>query len=101
MEFSKVKKQVIGCLESGNVIHPHRNDISIKNLLSAGEISTKDVIGIIKKARGNECEASPHHSDKDIEVYILKTTYVNKSWYIKWYFMEPDAMFLSVHERNI
>ena len=96
-KFSDVKKQVIGCLLNGNVDHEARGSIAIKNLLAIGDISTDDVADILKKAKGTEYETSPHHDVKEIDVHIIKTRYAGEDWYIKWYFLEPDSVFISVH----
>jgi len=29
---------------------------------------------------------------------IVKATHGGTSWYIKWYFLDPNVMFISVHE---
>ncbi|NOQ35070.1 MAG: hypothetical protein GQ569_04155 [Methylococcaceae bacterium] len=97
MGFKQIKHQLIQCLEQGYVIHEQRGDIDIKNLLAIGEISTNELIEIIKQTRGNEYENSPHHYDSNITVHILKTNCAKEGWYIKWYFNEPDSVFISIH----
>ncbi len=97
MGFRKVKKQILECLQSGNILHESRGDIDVKNLLLIEELSIDELISIVARARGNEYECSPHHVSADIDVHILKTVYDNKSWYIKWYFVEPSCIFISVH----
>ena len=96
MSWTKTKKTVLECLSGGRFLHYQRGDIDVKNLLSTGEISTKDVIELLKRARGNEHTESPHHLDRTIVVNIVK----RRSWYIKWYFLEPDVVFISVHEED-
>ena len=97
MGFNKAKQQVLKCLEEGNIQHAERNTIDIKNLLAIGEISIKATSDILKRANGNDYSSSPHHFDKNIDVHIIKTVAAGKSWYIKWYFVEPDSIFISVH----
>jgi hypothetical protein len=36
--------------------------------------------------------------DQGIDVHVIKTLYKTEQWYIKWYFIEPDAVFISVHQ---
>lgn len=96
-KFTLIKKQLIHCLINGHVLHESRNDIDIKNLLHIGSISIDDVCHIMKKSSGNEYSYSPHHMDADVTVHIVKTRYASQQWYIKWYFIEPDAVFISVH----
>lgn len=97
MGFKAVKVQVLECLASGNVLHDVRHDIDIKNLLSTGQMSVENVSEIIKRTTGADYECSPHHITKEIEVHIIKKSYQGKDWYIKWYFVEPNSIFISVH----
>jgi hypothetical protein len=97
MRFKDVKIHVLRCMASGNILHAARNDIDIKNLLETGQISVEEVSDIIKRTRGNEYECSPHHIIAEIDVHIIKTRYQGNNWYIKWYFVEPNSVFISVH----
>ena len=98
MGFKDIKRQVIECLKNGNIQHePRDNTIDIKNLLAIGAVTPDDVVNILKRSRGDEHESSPHHYDKQILVHIVKTTYEVQEWYIKWYFVDPDCVFISVH----
>jgi hypothetical protein len=29
----------------------------------------------------------------------VKTQHAGQGWYIKWYFLEPDSVFISVHHQ--
>lgn len=100
MAFREVKSKVIECLDNGYVLHEERDDIDVKNLLSTGAISISEVTTIIGRARGNTYSSSPHHYDAEIDVHVIKTTYSGQNWYIKWYFTEPDCVFISVHEQT-
>ncbi len=97
MGFTEVKSKVINCLDSGLVLHEQRDGIDTKNLLSTGAISVSEVTNIIGRARGNNYSCSPHHFDASVDVHVIKTTLSGRSWYIKWYFVEPDCVFISVH----
>lgn len=97
MGFREVKHQVITCLNSGNVLHEARGNIDIKNMLSTGEISLSDVASIIGRSRGNTYSNSPHHLDAEVDVHVIKALHAGQKWYIKWYFIEPDSVFISVH----
>lgn len=98
MAFREVKSKVIECLNNGYVLHEERGDIDVKNLLSTGVVSISEVTTIIGRARGSTYSSSPHHYDAEIDVHVIKTTYSGQHWYIKWYFTEPDCVFISVHE---
>lgn len=97
MGFKEVKSKVIKCLNTGHVLHEERGNIDLKNLLSIGEVSVSEVAKVIGRARGNSYSCSPHHFDTNIDVHVIKTTFSGRTWYIKWYFVEPDCVFISVH----
>lgn len=97
MGFKQIKRQVIECLTEGLVSHELRNRIEVKNLLATGQVTLDDVVSIIKKAKGTDYSTSLHHLDSSIEVHVVKVRLSNKNWYIKWYFVEPNAIFISVH----
>ena len=95
--FKEVKKKVISCLNSGYVSHQERSDIDVKNLLSTGKVTLGDVAAIIGSSRGDDYSSSPHHFDDSVDVHIIKTTHAGKDWYVKWYFVDPSSVFISVH----
>lgn len=97
-KFKEIKHQVIQCLVEGNILHEARNNIDIKNLLKTGVISIEEITEILKRSRGNQYKSSPHQMDQRIDVHVIKTLYKTGQWYIKWYFIEPDAVFISVHQ---
>ena len=97
MGFTEVKSKVINCLNSGYILHEQRGNIDLKNLLSTGALSVSEVINIIGRARGNSYSCTPHHFDASIDVHVIKTIFSGRNWYIKWYFVEPDCVFISVH----
>jgi len=97
MGFKEVKSKVIACLDTGHISHEERNDINIKNLLSTGVVSVSEVAHIIGLSKGFNYSSSPHHFDTTIDVHLIKTTVSGKIWYIKWYVVEPDSVFISVH----
>ena len=97
MGFKEVKSKVIACLNTGHVLHEERNDIDIKNLFSTGVVSAVEVAHIIRLSKGFNYSSSPHHFDATIDAHVIKTTVSDQIWYIKWYFVEPDSVFISVH----
>jgi hypothetical protein len=96
MGFKDVKKKVIKCLNEGYYGYYTRKGIDIKNLFMCGAISLNEIIELIKCTTGNDYETSPHHADSSIVVHIMKP----KNWYIKFYFVDPNTIFISVHERE-
>jgi len=97
MGFREAKSKVIKCLNNGCILHEERNSIDTKNLLSTGVVSISELASIISRARGNEYSYSPHHYNEKIDVHIIKTINSGRQWYIKWYFIDPDCVFISVH----
>ena len=93
----EVKKKVMECLNDGLILHETRNDINIKNLLSTGGVSIDEVLQVLGRSKGNGYSSSPHHFDNTIDVHVVKTSHSGQRWYIKWYFVEPDSVFISVH----
>jgi len=97
MGFKAVKTRVLNCLATGQVLHEERNSIDIKNLLATGLISVEQAAQIIGRSSGARYSSSPHHFDNDIDVHVIKTTFLGLNWYIKWYFLDPDSVFISFH----
>lgn len=92
--FRKARRQVIAALESGNYLHVSRGDIEVRNLLATGAVSASEIVDIIRSCKGTHHSSSPHHSVAAIEVHVIKRL----GWYIKFYFIEPDTWFISVHQ---
>lgn len=97
LSFKAEKLKVLTCLASGHILHDARANIDVKNLLLTGAVSIHYVSEIISQARGNEFQVRPHHMVAGVDVNIIRTIFRGQSWYIKWYFMEPDCVFISVH----
>lgn len=97
MRFKVVKARLLKCLERGDVFHEQRGDIDIKNLLAIGEVSLDDVAKIIARARGDSYTSSPHHMVSSVDVHVVRIRHGSRDCYIKWYFVDPSAVFISVH----
>lgn len=94
MGFKKAKTKLLQALSSGTFLHEVRDAIEEKNLLSTGDVSANDVIDIVKRCNGTHHTMSAHHQVPGVTVHILK----RDGWYIKFYFLEPDTYFISVHQ---
>jgi len=92
--FKEAKRKVLAALASGSYLHEARNEIDAQNKLATGEVSTSDVAALIKSSTGNDHSRSPHHADPSITVHVIS----RKGWYIKFYFVDPDTWFISVHQ---
>ncbi len=92
--FKETKSKVINCLRTGLFQHEARNLINEKNLLKTGEVSVDTVIKLISKTKGFQYIKEEHHMIKGVDIHIFKI----EGWYIKFYFVDPNTMFISVHE---
>lgn len=89
-----VKHKILNALDAGNYQHVQRDSIDEKNLLAIGEITVGELKKVIISSNGTGYSSSPHHQDMSIEVHVIK----KDPWYIKFYFIEPGAWFISVHK---
>lgn len=97
MRFKDVKQEAITCLKKGAYDHEARADINIKNLFSNGKIDEDYVISLISKTSGDQYKCSPHHQDSSIDVHVCRPFKDGYYWYVKFYFIAPDIIFISVH----
>lgn len=93
MSFKDVRYRVIRALKDGTYLHAARGSIEDKNALMTGDIPPEDLIKIIDRCNGTHHENSERHTFKGVEVHIHK----RNGWYLKFYFIEPDTVFISVH----
>lgn len=98
MGFRDVKKLAIRCLQQGAYDHEVRGNIDVKNLFATGQVDKNEVIELIRKTYGDAYQCRPHHQDADTDVHILQSWKSGCCWYVKFYFMEPDVIFISVHQ---
>lgn len=93
MGFSEAKERVLQSLREGTYQHAVRTALDTKNALAMGELSASELINIVKRCNGSHHRSSPHHLDPSIDVHVLR----RDGWYIKFYFLDPDTIFISVH----
>jgi hypothetical protein len=94
--FKEAKSAVLKALAEGAYTHEARGDIDIKNDLAMGNVTAEQVANVIRRSKGFDHQMSPHHRDSSIVVHTI----TKDDWYMKFYFIEPDAVFISVHKRN-
>lgn len=94
MGYKQAKRDILSALDKGNYQHESRGDIDVKNLLATGKVTAREVADLIAASDGTMHTESAHHLVKEIIVHII----VVKTWYIKFYFSEPGAWFISVHK---
>ena len=94
MGFREAKKRVLEALISGSFIHAIRDRIDEKNLLHTGDVSAEEVVEIITRCNGTHHTETPHHTIATTTTHVLKSD----GWYIKFYFIDQDTVFISVHQ---
>lgn len=92
--YKEAKRKVLAALASGSYLHEARNQVDVKNKLATGEVSAQEVAELIKKSTGEDHSKSSHHADRSITVHVI----ARRGWYIKFYFVDPDTWFISVHQ---
>ena len=92
--FKAVKRAVIDALEEGSYQHEARGAVDVKNLLATGEVSATEVLDVIRRSNGTNHECSPLHRNATIDCHLIKAS----GWYVKFYFVEPTTIFISVHQ---
>jgi hypothetical protein len=95
--FKEAKSKLIQCLKMGRVLHEERNDIDVKNLLAIGTVTLDEAVYIVGRSRGDDYSVSPHHFDTEIDVHVIKTRLSVRAWYIKWYLLGSDIVFIRFH----
>lgn len=95
MGFNEVKATAIQKIKEGKISHDPRE--FSKNEYAQCLLTDEQVIFMIKNCRGDRYEKRPHHKDKRIPVHILKPAGKYDGYYVKFYFLEPDVCFMSVH----
>lgn len=101
MGFKEIKRKVIHCVLNGLYDHQVRNNIDVKNLFQCGIVDQNMLAMLLHSTRGNQYSVSPHHQAPSIDVHIFKPVFGRVEWYIKCYFVEPDAVFISVHQDGV
>jgi hypothetical protein len=100
--FKTAKQSVLQALDASIagksvVFHEQRHDQRDKNLLQSGDVSLQEVRDVLGRANGTEHDESSHHNVSSITVHVVKRSEYGVFWYIKWYMLEPNLWFISVH----
>ncbi len=97
MGFKEIRAILIRCLKNGQYDHEIRGDMEIKNCLFNGNITVNEVIDMALVCTGNDYEQGKHHAKPSLVIHILKPKGKYKGWYIKFHYLDPETIFLSVH----
>lgn len=100
--FKRAKARLLATLQSAmagkeTIRHEARSSANDKNLLASGHVTLAEVAAIINKSRGGDYEESQHHQAPEIVVHVVKCRHDGLAWYVKWYVLEPNVWFISVH----
>ena len=97
MKFREIKRQALYCLQQGNYDHEVRRDIDIKNVFASRRVDRYWVMDLIARTAGDNWHCTPHHQQPDIDVHLFRSWKAGQFWYVKFYFLAPDMVFISVH----
>ena len=92
--FTEVKRAVVSALIAGDYLIEARGDIDVKNLLATGDVSASALAAVLKRCSGSHHTSSPHHRAPSIVVHMIRSG----GWYVKFYFVDPTTIFISVHQ---
>lgn len=62
--------------------------------VSTGEATVEFVAAVIGRSNGRDHSMSPHHRAQSVTVHLIR----REGWYIKFYFVDPETRFISVHQ---
>ncbi len=100
MTFNEARAALIDALKEGRYQHEARDAQDEKNLLAVGDVSPQEVIEILKACRGKLHRKEPHYCIVATEVHVFKSAKrIGQwtQWFVRAYFIEQDAWFISVH----
>ena len=63
-------------------------------MLFLSDPGAAEVIDVIKRSNGTNYECSPLHKSASIDCNLIKAG----GWYVKFYFVDPTTIFISVHQ---
>jgi hypothetical protein len=96
--FKEIRSVLIDCLRSGSYEHEIREDMQTKNLLFNGTVTPVQVIEMALACKGTDYQTSPLHGKSALATHILKPKGKYSGWYIKFYYIDPSTIFISVHD---
>jgi hypothetical protein len=95
--FKEIRAVLIYCLKNGLYDHEIRADMQTKNCLFNGTVSVDQAIDMALACTGVDHESSPLHGNSKEVVHILTPKGKYLGWYIKFYYLDPNSIFISVH----
>lgn len=98
LEFLKLKEKAIDCLLHGAVAHFERKKADTKNDLLSDKVNTEFVIKLFEVAKLEQYEKRVHYNDPRLIIHVLKPVFEGTIWYLKFFIVDPDIIFISVHK---
>jgi hypothetical protein len=96
--FKEIRAVLIYCLKNGLYDHEFREDMETRNCLFNGTVSVAEVIDMVLACSGGDLESSPLHGNSKVVAHVLKPKGLYSGWYIKFYYVDPNTIFISVHK---
>src|ERR1700677_1339882 len=100
MGLKDARSKAIKCLQEGSAQAEERPDIEEKNLLKTGVVSSEEVITLLQYTKGGQYRSEVHSSIAGITVHIFEPEKDQVHWHIKFYFIDPNCFFISVHKSH-
>lgn len=97
MGLNEVRTMLIDAIQNDHIRFEDRTDMQEKNLLYAGAVDEEFVVRLIRRCRGWEYSTSRHHARPDTWCHVLTPEFGGERWYIKAFFLDGRAVFISVH----
>jgi hypothetical protein len=91
--YSEARRRILAALLDGAFSHEARESVEVKNLLLTGEVTAAFVAALVGRSSGADHTMSPHHALRTVTVHVIR----RESWYVKFYFIDDDSVFISVH----
>lgn len=100
MSSQAAKRKLLEAMRAGRVAHESRGAQEEKNKLAVGDLSLQDATAMMGAARGPG-EYRPHEMVPGLMVWIVRPEISGVRWYVKFYFVEDEAIFISFHVSEV
>lgn len=101
MSMDAFRTLLIEKLLRGEVNHEAREALAEKNLLAIRAVTPEQVAELLRRTTRQQYRTSPHHRAPRITVHeFLPVAADGVGWYIKAYFLQGGAWFISVHKQE-
>jgi hypothetical protein len=95
MGFQQIKQRLVQASTSGRYCHEYRTDLESCNKLATGEISTPQVLALLRKSVASDFVSSPHPADRNLKLNLIRVG----GWLLQFYFLDDDTVYTAVHKQ--